>query len=147
MSITNEQVADLREGDVVELSWPPVSGHAEVTITVSGPLRLSSGMLFVGCYCVRDQRGHPVYGEKRTLTVVSRVPRLYVNHPRTEPVPGDRVRDADDDSNTTVWHYADADEQRWMTHVPGSRVELDELPARLCLLIDGETGQVVPASG
>lgn len=42
--------------------------------------------------------GEPWGADIRTLTVISRAPRLYVNHERTHPVDGDIARDVDGDA-------------------------------------------------
>ena len=78
-----------------------------------------------------------------TLTVVSRAPRLYVNHERTEPVPGDVARVADDDGSESTWHFLDGVGKEWFDK-RGYSYGLGELPDNLRLLVDGETGQVVP---
>ena len=74
-----------------------------------------------------------------TLTVVSRVPRLYVNHDRAVPVPGDVVR-SDGVGDRRVWFL---NSLGWQS-LGGTTARYHELPARLRLLVDGETGQVVP---
>jgi hypothetical protein len=100
--ITRADVADLREGDVVRLKWE-LAGVPGVTFTATGPLAQCYGVLAVGGYGVRTSTGAPAR-PSASLTVVSRAPRpLYVNSDRTEPVPGDVVRDADDDSNPRTW--------------------------------------------
>lgn len=73
-------------------------------------------------------------------------PALYVNHPRTEPVAGDVVRDEDGDLWTLVdrsaygelraWHWSTT-ASKWLHNSP-------ERVAGAVLLVDGETGQVVP---
>ena len=152
--IRREDVADLRPGDVVEARserWPGV--------VVSGPLGDDDGHLLLGPVgCLRCPDGE-VAGMAAgvSLTIVSRAPRLYVNHPRTEPVPGDvvRIEDADhpDDSYTNVHlprHEGDAIPWLSLTHDPGSRYSDEEsLPTHLDgytvrLLVDGSTGEVVP---
>jgi len=133
MSITREQVADLRPGDVVDLV-------TRERITVAQ---------------VVDGEAYPYIGdgsapELLSLTVISRAPRpLYVNHDRTEPVAGDVVRDADG-GDGRVW-IVDASGDCWTPHagtVYMKGATLDRLgitlPDRLRLLVDGETGQVVP---
>lgn len=72
-------------------------------------------------------------------------PPLYVNHPRTEPVPGDVVRNADvncgDETRTWFLDYVG----HWrVTRAHKTELSGCNLPARLRLLVDGETGQVVP---
>lgn len=144
--ISKEQVADLRVGDVVEMTsddWPAGS-------VVRGPLTASDwgdlGLyLLDGEIGVRNWQGGP-YDPTGTLTVVSRAPRpLYVNHDRTKPVPGDVVRDADDEQGTTTWvknSYGFSYE--WLNNSVHVYVSREELPDRLRLLVDGETGRCVP---
>ncbi len=143
--ITREQVADLQPGDVVEYGGHPELKGAKVV----GPLhrRNDDRVLYVADYVVRDADGEPgrYAREHLTLTVVSRAPRpLYVNHPRTEPMPGDVVRDAD--KGPIRWPIWLRQASRW------AELNCDnsctwrgphELPTRLRLLVDGETGQVV----
>ena len=69
-------------------------------------------------------------------------PALYVNHDRTEPVPGDVVRDADN-PEWNGWLYLRSDNGRWLDSSRGEWFE-KAMPTRLRLLVDGETGQVVP---
>ena len=150
MTITREQVQDLRPGDVVEIrldDWD--SGQA-----IRGPLTPSDtfpGVLEVripggdGRYWGRSDNGHPVDPDHRTLTVVSRAPRpLYVNHDRPEPVPGDVVRDEDSDDPRTWTRNAKGFSYEWLNSVSHDYEPREKLPARLRLLVDGETGQVVP---
>jgi hypothetical protein len=147
VTITREQVADLRPGDVVEYSGHPDFRGAKIV----GPLVAEHDALLVGEYVVRRGDGGPpgYRNGDLTLTVVSRAPRpLYVNHDRAEPVPGDVVRDADDDSSTRVW-ACHAEPVKYL--LPwillaglSHEVETDELPVRLRLLVDGTTGRCVP---
>jgi hypothetical protein len=140
--ITREQVADLRPGDVVELT-------DQFLCTTRGPLRElgAGGALLLGAFAVvRYADGGSAGRADWSLTVTSRAPRpLYVNHDRTEPVPGDVVRDADSD-DTRVWLFdGDAPERRpWYPSNDTHMCARDDLPTRLRLLVDGETGQVVP---
>jgi len=141
MTITREQVADLQPGDVVEVvheDWPTGT-------VVRGPLWLMDGeTLQVARIVVRHWDGRHPYDTALTLTVVSRAPRpLYVNHPRTEPVPGDVVRDADGDA----WQFY---RDEWWCASPDACDEDDptgypiEYYRPLTLLWDGQTKQVVP---
>jgi hypothetical protein len=135
VTITREQVADLRPGDVVELT----AGD----YVIRGPLHASAGELAVHIWTIRLESGAPYGGAQpdRTLTVISRAPRpLYVNHDRAKPVPGDVVREEDPDGPTTwlmdsfhTWQSADS-----------TRKESDPFEWPLRLLVDGTTGQVVP---
>lgn len=143
--ITREQIADLREGDVVEITstnWGPGA-------SMRGPLvAKEDGALDVGRigwttsrgFCVRRRDGEPAWGNERTLTVISRVPRpLYVNHPRTEPVPGDVVRDADGETwlrdSFGTWHSPDS--------TCDAEHQDTGLAQPLRLLVSGSTGTVV----
>jgi hypothetical protein len=144
VTITREQVADLREGDVVEYhrsDWPD-------GVVIRGPLhRSKSGGQWIGLatFAIRFDDGDVngfAFDKDTTLTVVSRAPRpLYVNHDRTEPVPGDVVRDADSDDPAT-WHYLTWPGGPWYD-LRGNGKPREALPARLRLLVDGETGQAV----
>lgn len=146
--ITREQVADLRPGDVVEVSGYPVLKGA----TVRGPIVASEGRgkrLVVGPVVVRHSDGSPPlqYSDDSEfiLTVVSRAPRpLYVNHARSEPVPGDVVTE-DTPGGRGLWFFVQFIENstRWVA-TSGRTVNRVDLPDRLRLLVDGETGQVVP---
>lgn len=145
MSITREQVADLREGDVVEYrrdEWPEGA-------VVRAPLERGSydDTLYVlgGHFGVVGAKGAP-YDRRATLTVVSRAPRsLYVNHSRTSPVPGDVVRDADSDDPLRLWiTTSNEDGDTWWVNHDADWCDAESLPTRLRLLVDGETGEVVP---
>jgi hypothetical protein len=141
VTITREQVADLREGDIVEVQMADV--------VMRGPVHVASnGYAFFGGLPLRYSSGAPGYSDC-TLTVISRVPRpFYVNHPRTEPVPGDVVRDADEAAGRLTWVYADPRDVgcEWRCSVVNDDpwCGRQDMPARLRLLVDGETGQVVP---
>ena len=90
MTITREDVKDLRPGDVVELH------DTEEGWTVTGAVWQKGGYLCCGTAILCYSREEPIGIESRTLKVVSRAPRpLYVNSDRTEPVAGDIVRDRD----------------------------------------------------
>lgn len=146
--ITREQVADLQPGDVVEVVY-----RGSITREASGYVYVNGRKML----CTPD--GDPAaWTSGAELTVVSRAPRpLYANHPRTEPVPGDVVRvictDAPDDCYTNVYLPRDADEHRpWVElSPPHSRYERADAEPRdlagweMHLLVDGETGQTVPA--
>lgn len=141
MTITREQVADLQPGDVVEIT-EIVDGDV---YTHRGPVRAEPGhrdfLTFAG-YTIHNAQGRPGLWID-TLTVVSRAPRpLYVNHPRTEPVPGDVVRDADSGDPRT-WHYLTWPGGPWYD-LRGNGKKRVDLPTRLRLLVDGETGRCVP---
>ena len=140
MTITREQVADLQPGDVVEIT-EIVQGHAYIH---RGPVLADSkerpGAVNFGDYWLRNASGAPG-SWIHTLTVISRAPRpLYVNHPRTEPVAGDVVRDADS-ADTVTWGFSDTS---WYDNVTADYAYRDQMPARLRLLVDGETGRCVP---
>jgi hypothetical protein len=137
MTITREQVADLRPGDVVELTHASHEG-----VTLRGPARThrDSRAVWVGDTLLMDLRGELRDASRWThLTVVSRAPRpLYVNHPRTEPTHGDTAAWVGDQSGRVYWR-ADG---FWLCN-DGGRYDADQMPARLRLLVDGETGRCV----
>lgn len=148
-----EQVAGLRAGDVVELTydeWPDGT-------VVRGPLQGSpeSRALTVAAFVVRHGGGGAP-GEGFNLTVISRAPRpLYDNHPRQTPVPGDIVRVESghpDDWYLDLFQPRDGDDGlSWVSlHAAdfGYRYSTDEaLPLTreydAVLLVDGETGRAV----
>lgn len=165
MTITPEQVADLQPGDVVEFrldEWPEhYAIRSMLRINQRGALVASIPGNSAASYRIRDAHGRPFDQTLRTLTILSRTPRpLYVNHPRTEPVPGDVVRvefDTGCDDDWCMNAYAPVDDDSglppWLSiakvdagcrytadmviPTPGSR-------GQMRLLVDGETGQVVP---
>lgn len=131
MTTIHDRATDLCEGDVIEARHP---GWPEGQV-IRGPVGFFGAELRVAGYTVNE------LPDPWVLTVVSRAPRpLYVNHHRAEPVPGDVVRDADQD-HPGIWVRA---RRSWVT-VDGDQVEewKDAAPHRLRLLVDGETGQVV----
>jgi hypothetical protein len=153
VTITREQVADLREGDVVELASDRWGGAS-----MRGPLVQNSyGDLTVGRigyttaprgFVVRTRDGSPSgWADAHTLTVVSRAPKpMYVNHPRTRPARGDVVRGVDQHGGP-CWDYVGGEIRPWSTVGTigfDTRRCRDDLPTRLLLVIDGETGRVVP---
>ena len=138
MTITREQVADLQPGDVVELrhsDWPDT--------VITGPLRSErTGELVIADLVLRWTDGSVATWARDlgNLTVISRAPRpLYVNHDRTESVPGDVMRDKDGD----IWFSRSTDDWISNNHGDGSDEWVRQY-APLILLVDGETGQVVP---
>lgn len=141
--ITREQVADLLPGDVVEIwheDWP--QGTA-----LTGPIYEHSAQLRLGSDVIRFSDGDILarYARGGHLTVISRAPRpLYVNHDRTEPVPGDVVRDADSDNAVTWTKNVDGFSHEWLCNKVHVYVPREEMPDRLRLLVDGETGRCVP---
>lgn len=136
MTITREQVADLRPGDVVELHF--TDGY-DVERTYRGALRESGGLLYLAHLSLRGPDGEPRRRDG-TLTVVSRAPRLYVNHDREKPKSGDVVRDADDQDSPLSWNCVHG---TWYGP-DGISISRSDMPARLRLLVDGETGRCVP---
>jgi hypothetical protein len=140
MTITD----NLQPGDVVELRFP--SGT-----TIRGPLveEVTNRLGIADAGWDITSRGltgpQPYWVGRADLLVVSRAPRaLYVNHDRTKPVPGDVVRDADSDSDPRTWvRNAEGFSNEWMTTRAHFYVPRENLPDRLRLLVDGETGQVV----
>ena len=156
--ITREQVVDLQPGDVVEVRQ---SRYPEVVTT--GPVREidgEPGALALGVSTLRYADGLPPSNANLRLTVVSRAPRpLYVNHPRTEPVPGDVVRVEfctgyeDDWCMNAYAPDADGDMPPWLSiarEEAGCRYTADMVISTpggngvMRLLVDGETGQTVP---
>ena len=157
--ITKEQVADLREGDVVELTsetW------GEGTV-LRGPLvRTERGGLRVGNIGVITGNGFKIvlgngdipYADVRNLRVISRAPRpLYLNSDRTEPVPGDVVSFKGRVSGTTYGPYLYTYKEQLVTGETSRWINARNLipstaPLRyageLTLLVDGTTGKVVP---
>jgi hypothetical protein len=143
MTITRADVADLQPGDVVEVvheAWPTGT-------VIRGPLTehpISGALMVAGDIYVRRFDGsEPAAGGYMHLTVISRAPRpLYVNHPRTEPVAGDVARQESGCPSGHTWHYLGDDRPHWW-RFDDTRIPFDE-NARLSLLVDGETGQVVP---
>lgn len=146
MTTSKEQLADLRAGDLVDFRrdhWPS-------TAFVRGPLGQSDydETLYIldGLYGVRQHNGSPYYIDS-TVTLVERgLQPVYVNHSRTEPFSGDIVCDADAPSNHRLTYlFGDDDSYPWREcMINGEWLPRDELPKRLRLLIDGETGEVVP---
>lgn len=138
MTIAREQVADLRKGDVVEIRE---SDHPDV-VTRGALHEAPNGALDLGgIYRVRSADGQRRLAARCELTVVSRAPRpLYVNHDRTEPVPGDVVRADEFPAMKTTWRRI---RDRWIDQhgVPSADSDM-AFPKRL--LVDGTTGQVVP---
>lgn len=140
MTVTDEQVADLKAGDVIELSEP--DGEYP-DVVVRGPLHEINGFLCLGDNVVRHANGSAFWGALRNLTFISRAtppaPPFYVNHTRTEPVDGDLARDAFDPSSTEVFFREDDD---WYGK-SGEYFTRSELPEQLRLLVDGDTGFTV----
>ena len=145
MTITEEDVADLRAGDIVRVTgW--------YGATVEGPLSEGDRTLWLAEH-IRVRRADGSVGlpglQHATLTVVSRAPRaLYVNSDRAEPVPGDVVRDADERTFLYTESPFSNDKEKWVGAQP-----LDggidwrptgRLATPLRLLVDGETGRCVP---
>jgi hypothetical protein len=147
--ITPEQVADLQPGDVVEYhrsDWPE-------GVVIRGPLHPAlNGAPWIGlgdCAVRFDSGNINGYSthEETTLTVVSRAPRpLYVNHPRTEPVPGDvmvPVSHSADDLATWSWCPLRSGAYRWRDTQSDAWLAAEDIVDDLRLLVDGSTGEVV----
>lgn len=138
MTITRADVADLRAGDVVELTSPDVP-----TVRATAPaVDISPGRLYVGLFLVRWETGEVPAGVRGfDLTVISRAkPPLYVNSDKTEPDPGDVVRS---DLEGSAWTWGYQTDRHWHDTAIGEPVlgGLHGFP--LHLLVDGRTGQVV----
>jgi hypothetical protein len=148
VTITRDDVKDLRPGDVVELHR---QGWAN-DVVVRGTLRGDScvGELYIGDYSIFSENGNEpdwLTFPGTTLTVVYRAPRpLYVNHDRTEPVVGDVVRDAGNETDARTWtrNVRASVSYEWHDNKANVYVPREKLPDRLRLLVDGSTGQVVP---
>ena len=141
VSISREQVADLQPGDVVRL----VRTNGEHRYTYEGPVKDDGGdALAFDDWWLRDRRGNaPEWCE--SLTVVSRAPRLYVNHDRSEPVPGDVVRDEmTGDVYVREHNTVLRPDPFWWCPVQGRSRRDDCINLPLTLLVDADTGQVVP---
>jgi hypothetical protein len=140
VTITREQVADLQPGDVVALSC-----------TAWAPGTVIRGPVWIGSLSKTPHIG-PIdlamaWGEHAALTVVSRASRpLYVNHPRTEPVPGDVAAIPDAVEIVKGWRatWAWSRDGQWIGTVTGRPIA-GEMPTSLRLLVDGETGMTVPS--
>ena len=160
MTITQEQVRDLREGDVVRLEWE-LGGIEGVTFTATGPLKShGNGYLTVGGYSVRDAMGQPVNSGRgdgdRRLEVVSRAPLpFYANCKRSKPIQGDVVRIVDlrnphnsytniyDPRGNRAWPWLALSGERWTDEQALPKADIAQ-HYRIELLVDGETGEVVP---
>jgi hypothetical protein len=144
--ITREQVADLQPGDVVEYrrdDWPEGA-------LVRGPVEQAGPRepmyVLKGIFGIAEWDGSPFEGRSSSLTVISRAPRpLYINHPRTEPVQGDVVRD-EGGAGLALFICTHDDEETWWLNAGADWIAPAEMQdKRLRLLVDGETGQVVPS--
>ncbi len=143
--ITREQVEDLRLGDVVELRSSLWAAESRAR----GPVYRDRDAGLVCCNVVLyPLHGWKPFAEGSSLTLVARAVE-YVNHDRAHMAAGDVARNADDNADTRVWYcaepadtalqwfFASADEWTWSGH--------EEMPARLRLLVDGDSGQAVPS--
>lgn len=136
MTITRAQVNDLADGDVVRVdNWQG--------LTVSGPVSVNHSIWLGDQIALRYadlDEALPTWtqADDASLTIVERAKLpLYVNHPRTKPVQGDVVLDADSDAwqfHISAWH---------MAHAGGRGVPDIRDCGPLRLLFDGETGEVV----
>jgi hypothetical protein len=151
MSLRPLDVPELYEGDVVrvrKVNWPE---WVSVTGPVYYPRGLPDRQPYVGGCPIRTMA---VCGTLAEFELIEKALRpMYVNHPRTEPMPGDVVRDADDDASTRVWIYGPhggADARPWMGSLNGYvefiSIDSDRFPKRALLLVDGETGMAVTAA-
>jgi hypothetical protein len=138
-------LSEVKEGDVVRFrrrSWPKGSAN-------TGPVYVSrnGGELTVGGWYVHPKLS-ATYAE---FEIVERAPLpgkpVYVNSKRTEPVPGDIVRDADRDDRRQVWMFFPAGTSstvNWVKLGTDRRLPIYMLPPRLRLVVDGKTGKAVP---
>lgn len=126
-----------RIGDVLRAkhsAWPEGS-------FIQGPVFMFGTHLSVAGFSID---GIENLRELWTVEVIE-TKHAYVNVDR-DPVPGDIVRDADDADDTATYSPADRrtnSDDTWWENRTGSTLSRDELPDRLRLLVDGETGQVV----
>lgn len=139
-------VADLRAGDVVEVTWTTHWDGTDVTHSVVGAVRPSQNrllpeVLYVGAVTVRDGLGKWPDDHGRKLRVISRAPRLYSNHRRTTPIPGDVARWDDSRPTWTISYGRDGAWHNTRTGLPYERNITEN--HGLLLLVDGDTGQVV----
>ena len=136
--ITAAQLAAVQDGDVVELHEHHWADGVVLVGSVASP---EPGVLAIGAVKLQDPGWTVAFGPTATLTVISRKPGpVYVNHSRAEPAAGDFACDADSDEPGWWFHDDDGD---WLTRATAV-YDRDELPNRLRLLVDGNTGQVVP---
>lgn len=137
--ITAKDVEDLAPGDVVEV----VEDEYPDTIT-RGALHFDKfGNLTLGRAFIVRTRGGGVWRAERSVTVISRAPKLfYVNHSRTLPTPGD-VAAAVDGPTVNEWRptWTWSIRGEWVSTHTGWATVLP--PGPLKLLVDGNTGQVV----
>ena len=144
MPLTREALANL-QGDTVELQYP--SGTViRGQLTHDGYGR-SLGIRDADCIVrwIDSGPGITIQSRNAVLTVIGRKARpLYVNHPRLEVRCGDVVRDAEDDTDPRTWVSDGLSDNAWCELTSFDVWEREDLPVRLRLLVDGETGQVVP---
>lgn len=151
MSVTQAQLDELHDGDVVELTKSSrVHGATHVGDTFRGPVRKSTGGSWVfGVSVLRWSDGAlGGWTDNYDLKIVERAPvPFYANHSRVEPVVGDVVRNAWDPDDTQVWMYDGPRAYRttdvWWNASANRRGSRNEMPDTLRLLVDGATGQVV----
>lgn len=134
MTIPAGQLEGLHPGDLIEL----------VITTDGDPITLRGTYPAITDWAATVTGDDPV-----TVTVLSRAARpLYVNHTRATHVPGDVVRDDDMPDRAETWTYlGNTPEGCWLTvTAAGERYYTHPaaMPARLRLLVDGETGQTAP---
>jgi hypothetical protein len=126
--ITPEQIADLRAGDVVELTFQQEYDETPIAMRGTFPAILDFYKGYLG-------------SDEVTLTVVSRAPRpFYVNHPRADRHDGDVAIPASDRQVGEVYASWPSG---WLVPGQAEPIHPDQLTVRLRLLIDGETGEVV----
>lgn len=149
MSLTRTDLEDLTAGTIVEYRrdvWPAGS-------CIRGPLESfgSDRSLYIltGLFGVRQENGDP-YEPRAEITVIADAeaePSLYVNHPRTKPVPGDvmiPVSHSASDVATWSWCPLGSGSYRWRETQSDTWIDPEELDDDLLLLVDGETGMTVP---
>lgn len=142
MTIDFTQVSELNAGDLICLEGPGgvvVKGRLAAAPEGSRGLTLGPGL-----QVRRSFDGYPAQNwidGRFNLHVVERArPPLYVNSDKTEPDFGDVAAPSERGPNDVqTWHF----HGQWCDR-RGYGFGRDELPARLLLLVDGRTGQVVP---
>lgn len=153
MTMTKDDVADLREGDIIEITYTQHPG-----VILRGPvrnLRPASNSLAVGSSIVRFSDGE-TGPQIDTVRVIERAARpVYKNSDRTEYKIGDIVT-YDDYYFGRIGPFRYTGEVEWAgsqeaggyTAWVGSRGRANRAPVdhadELILLVDGETIEAVP---
>jgi hypothetical protein len=131
--VSGPKVTELRAGDIVRVhmtEYPDVVLSGPVEVDSQGCCRKIGPMTLV-------TEGKSDLPDGWWVEVTKLAPRpVYVNHEREEPVEGDIVRIPETPTRTTyVWS-----EDRWWAVSKGKLVVTGNMPDRLLLLVDGDTG-------